>query len=470
MSSILRAFENDAFISHNSFDGASKLAETLTAHGAKVSCDEATDLSDRRVRDRISAALMRSRCVVVYASAKFRDSAWCRAEYEPALRLGNAQGFERVAVARGDDEAPLPPSLSAVRQFNLPHETAVLADFLLNMNTVPKDIAAEVIAQQKGLEGFSLGTDQPDLNQGVELIGVASMLQTHVDRKEVPDAETLEAAERLGRRFVNSAQTDERTNGHRILILVAALRENPELLDDIKSYVRREPSPDILIEILHVYLNIARLPAEQEDLWLAASLLRATSGVKTIPSKHEFLLKLPDPVRCRVMQGRIGLGILSIFERATLLDRRLEHLIASNSAVDIEPLEIEGSLREFLPYIDMKDPETGLPLREVYCKLVVRVLIWAEQSKGEPLRKLGEYVCDVLLDPLARLMTEKETSLGVFEWACQLIEEQTEARELVNRLRVMGHLVRAGVSWESAQAQTDEAWEGARQRRLPWDK
>src|SRR5579872_7363169 len=126
MSSILRAFENDAFISHNSFNAASKLAGALEDYGIKVFCDEATDLSDRRVRDRIGAALMNSRCVVVHIPPKFRDSEWCRAEFMPALRLGQSQGFVRVVVARNSDTATLPASLSAVPQFKLPHQTSML--------------------------------------------------------------------------------------------------------------------------------------------------------------------------------------------------------------------------------------------------------------------------------------------------------------------------------------------------------
>jgi hypothetical protein len=171
MPSILRAFENDAFISHNSFDAASNLAGALEEHGTKVFCDETADVSDRRVRDRIGAALMRSRCVVVHIPADFRDSEWCRAEYEHALHLGQSLGFVRVVVARGSDTATLPPSLNAVPQFNLPHEMGRLAEFLIRMNTVPEEIAAEVQAQRNGLRGPALGADRAARARGTELLG-----------------------------------------------------------------------------------------------------------------------------------------------------------------------------------------------------------------------------------------------------------------------------------------------------------
>jgi hypothetical protein len=451
----MRAFEYDGFISHNAFDGARVLTVELERFGARVFCDEVNVLDDERVRDRLGSVLMKSRCVVLHVPLGFRDSGWCRAEYRLRLPQGIKEGFTRVVLARGAPEVPVPDSLASVSTFDVPRETSRLAEFLVALNRVPENIATEFTAQEMGAYGASLGSNRTVRDRGMHMLEAVSMLRNYVERKDrsltVDFLDTIAAGARMR---INVVDIDTRTNAHRALVLVAALSGDQPLVEEINGYLRREPSDAVLVEVLRLYFW-AGLPAGQDDTWVSAALLRATAGVRTVATPHEFLGTLPDSVRCRVVQGTIGLGPLSIVERALLLKRRLGKLMKSDAPLELEPYEIEGSLREFLPFLDTEDEETGIRISDLYRELVSAVLAWAERRKGEPIQKMGEYACDVLIEPLARLMTEEATSLEVFERACHLVEEQTSARDLVNRLRAIGHLVRGGASWCDARAQIE---------------
>lgn len=125
----MRAFEYDAFISHNQFDGAKSLAAELKRHRARVFCDEAIDLSDQRVRGRIEGSLMSSRCIVLHVTPGFRDSEWCQAEYKPALAHSVGRGVTRVVVARTAPDAQVPASLTAAPVFDVPNSTPFWPSF-----------------------------------------------------------------------------------------------------------------------------------------------------------------------------------------------------------------------------------------------------------------------------------------------------------------------------------------------------
>lgn len=130
-----RAFQFDAFLSHNQADNSGDLAVALRRVGAKVWRDDDSDMSDQRVRDRINKAINASRYLVVCVGPTFRDSEWVRAEYVPALLQARSHGFERVVVAKAPSGS-LPDELEICRLFEWDN-AAALAEFVSLGNRLP---------------------------------------------------------------------------------------------------------------------------------------------------------------------------------------------------------------------------------------------------------------------------------------------------------------------------------------------
>jgi TIR domain len=115
-----RAFQYDAFISHNRDDRSSvELAAHLLGRGVTVWHDENQDIRGRKIQQKVAAALTRSRFVVVCISGDFRDAPWCRAEYLPALEVEERSRASRVTVAQMSPEASIPGPLSAKEPLSL---------------------------------------------------------------------------------------------------------------------------------------------------------------------------------------------------------------------------------------------------------------------------------------------------------------------------------------------------------------
>jgi hypothetical protein len=113
-----RAFQYDAFISHNQNDRHSTgLVHHLLRRDVQVWHDRNSDLRDKRIQAKISGALRRSRFVVVCVGRDFHDSPWCRAEYLPALDVERRAGAVRVLVAQMSPRVSIPPALDAVRRY-----------------------------------------------------------------------------------------------------------------------------------------------------------------------------------------------------------------------------------------------------------------------------------------------------------------------------------------------------------------
>jgi hypothetical protein len=141
---------------------------------------------------------------------------------------------------------------------------------------------------------------------------------------------------------------------------------------------------------------------------------------------------------------------LDPIEDAHLLGQRLKRLLEDASPLELEPFAIEGGLRDLSPHLDERD---GLELLELYKTLVRDVLVWAERRNGEPIRRMGAYACDVLLDPLARSMAVADASLvDLFERACDHVRKYTNSPTLVDDIRDMGRLIHCGRTWADALA------------------
>lgn len=457
----MRAFEYDGFISHNADDGAKSLAVELARYHAHIFCDELNDFSDKEVIDRMASILMRSRCVVLYVSPTFRDSGWCKAEYAPRSRQNTALGFIRIVVAKADPNISIPAIVRGEPLFDLPKETEPLAQFLIKLNRVPQDISAEFTAQRAGRYGPRLGSRRALLDRDLYLLASFSRFELYVEsRSGELGRDVLDSAAKAARQYIDAADIDTRTNAHRVLVLIAAITGESNLAQEIKGYICREPNDSVLIEVIRVYLR-AGLPASKEQMiWLGAALLRATEGVKTLSMEHPFLNLLPESVRCRVVEGKIGLDVLPVLERAELLKRRLAALLQNDGPIELEPWEVEGQLTSLLPYLETEGEDKQI--RILYRELVGAVLVWSEKRGGEPIQQMGEHACDVLVEPLARLMAEEEASIDAFDRTCRIVAKRTGARDLVDLLRRMGHLVHSGASWSEARAQAHAEYDPPR--------
>lgn len=84
-----------------------QLAANLRAPGAVVFCDEDSDFRDRRVGDRIDAAIGEVETGGSPRPKGYRDSQWCRAEYLSTLGQGRVAGVPRVIVAAKGSSEPL---------------------------------------------------------------------------------------------------------------------------------------------------------------------------------------------------------------------------------------------------------------------------------------------------------------------------------------------------------------------------
>lgn len=463
-----RAYEYDAFVSHNAFDGATRLVEDLKARGVRSYCDEATDLSDRRVRDRISQALAKSRLVLVHAPEGFRDSPWCRAEYGFALAQGRQATIVRVAVASSPGSHNVPATLRDAPVFELPESVDRLAMFLIDANDLGHEVGVEVDRQASDAQDRQLDDADDPSFIGTWPLELVSAARWQFERQRKIDADLLQDLTELAEAAMPRRDADVRTNGLHALILAAAAHPDVSSLHRLEDCLRREASTAVLKEALWLYFHVG-LPACGSAPWLAAALVRSCA-YGPLENCREYISGFPSAVRCRVLLGTLELGTIDLLERLVLLEQRIGRLLdPSSDESGLEPFEIQESLREFLPYLfDGDGVPCDAPLPKGYEQIVVGVLRWSERHAGMPVRAMGPHACDVLVEPLARMMIHPESSLAVFEWACQVVEENTSARELISRLRTMGHLVRSGFSWIEAQKQTDDAFNGAKRYRKPF--
>ena len=447
-----RAYEYDAFISHNAFDGASQLAADLNALGAMTYCDEATDLSDRRVRDRLGEAIARARLVLVHTPQGFRDSPWCRAEYRYALAQGPAAAIARVAVATSGDANSVPELLREEPTFQLPEDIERLAQYIIEANDLGPDIGVAIQEQRDNVRTALFDESNDPLLRGTGPLELVSAVRWRLEAGQQLGADDLEDLANVGELAVRQRDSDLRTNGQRAFILLAAATGTEDSLRRVAACLRREASASVLRESLWLYFRLS-LPAPSSAKWLAPALVRAAAA-GTIENCKPFISAFPSAAQCRVLLGTLQIVTLDISERLTLLENRIDRLLQQPSDDwSLVSFEIEGSLRDLLPYLH-DDQQSRDAVDERYEQIVMKVLEWSELRGGQPIRKMGEYACDVLVEPLARMMASAEASSDIFEKACDLVETHAGGGKVVRRLREMGRQVRSGSSWFDAQLQT----------------
>ena len=287
--------------------------------------------------------------------------------------------------------------------------------------------------------------------RGTGPLELVSAVRWRLEAGQQLDADDLEDLANLGELAVRQRDSDLRTNGHRAFILLAAATGTADSLRRVEACLRPEASPTVLRESLWLYFRLS-LPAPSSAKWLAAALVRAAAA-GTIENCKPFISAFPSAAQCRVLLGTLQIGSLNISERLPLLERRIERLLGQASDDwSLVSFEIEGSLRDLLPYLH-DDQQSRDAVDERYEQIVMKVLEWAELRGGRPIQEMGEYASDVLVEPLARMMASAEASSDIFEKACDLVETHAGAGTVVSSLREMGYLVRSGSSWFDAQSQ-----------------
>lgn len=190
-----RVFPHDVFISHRRFDLPTALVDALSAWGANVVWDCNLDLRDRRVMQGVGRAMRRSRFVALYASDRYVDSPWCRAEYLNALWIEEKYNIPRALVICESEAAlsRVPETLQAVRQFVLDSAQAggrELAAFVVSGNSAGNATAAslrhrvpnERLAQDVAL--LSLDEQLTLLEQRTVFWAERGTAEIHVSEKE----------------------------------------------------------------------------------------------------------------------------------------------------------------------------------------------------------------------------------------------------------------------------------------------
>jgi hypothetical protein len=129
-----------AFLSHSSADKqlARGIADALRSGGVEVWIDDEQIGFGDSIPRRIEDGLARSDVLLVLVSESFKQSSWCRAEYEPALVREIEQGTTTVIPLRLDG-AELPLLLAAKRYVDLRTGDADLQLLIRSLHSASRD-------------------------------------------------------------------------------------------------------------------------------------------------------------------------------------------------------------------------------------------------------------------------------------------------------------------------------------------
>jgi len=348
-----RAFWFDAFLSHNRDDESGALAADLQQHGVRVWHDAHGDLRNRKVREKVSLAIRQSRYVVVCVPPGFRDSAWCRAEYLPALDVEREAGTTRVlVVVLGAGDAAVPPPLASCPRFELPADVGTLARTLVSGNRVdglldapdlpwPPDMpvpevlgrpikgenappggrTAEATAMsflrilfQARRDGRSMHPQAPELTR----VAVCQTPAAGVGE------ELRRSAECVAFQLVRSKDADDRANA--AYMLEWLLAAEPTCAEWIWRFVAHEHDPAVIKLLVAALSTAGRLDAARARE-LHVPLLRAAYDI--LPAAVGLVLDALHPaVRIRLHARRgIDEALLTSDERVGLACERLDYLL-----------------------------------------------------------------------------------------------------------------------------------------------
>jgi hypothetical protein len=368
-----RAFQFDAFISHNRGDRCSKrLAEELRSLGANIWHDDNEDLRDRKVQQRAHAALIRSRFVVVCIDVSFRDSPWCRAEYVPAEEVAKRTSAPKVIVAQMDPSTHIPPRLETTPRFECYQQGSVerLCSEIRNGNHIPSDLPSDeksrealyvnpaALAETSAAVSKDTNGKKDSISMMLRMVANALQDGDHPDppqylmatRQAVIEAGDLAALCERDRAFLVSAAkffcalptSDNRANGLYMLLYLAENTHNQLLHHDVLHIFLREPD-DSLLSIGFPWFDRqwSSLNAQQRSI-VELCALRDPTHLKLYYSQSQMLREFSAVTRVKIFNRGLETEILSYEEKMLLLVERADYILELaqpiTGALDVDAL------------------------------------------------------------------------------------------------------------------------------------
>jgi hypothetical protein len=465
-----RAFEFDAFISHNRGDLRSReLMQKLSERGAKVWYDDDQDVRDRRVMERVTRALIRSRFVVVSIQAGFRDSPWCCAEYLPALNVENQAAAKRVLVAQMEPEAPIPEALAGSERFECCRLSEIdrLANRITHGNCVPFDSDLLDVKLPDVPNRDNLLADWRVISQQVERRNDANamtlwlmsdiVIQGRVEspqhlqqaRQILIEQVDLQAFSEKELSFLCSSvlllcrhsNVDDRANGLLMLLHLAEREPTYNLRNDLFRLIATEPD-DSLIKVVFPWFErhwTSMDAGERSVVELCA--LRIPTYLQSDYSRSPILQKLSEVTRVKLLARGPGTDSLSHKEKMHLLEERTTYILESG-----ETVMNDSSLDQLRPLLGISDIELvfrGLrqllfpngpgaetrALAPCFVALVEKVTNHSARHKGKPLVAMQQDVLDYVLFPLLWCVTQQPLGIRVeriYRKICNIMKEYSD--------------------------------------------
>lgn len=464
-----RAFQFDAFISHNRNDRHSKrLAQELYSRNATVWHDDDQDIQDRKVQKAVSLALVRSRYLVLSVDDCFRDSAWCRAEYKSALETEKQAGGLKVLVAHMTPHSFVPDCLLEARSFKCYQKNEVdrLSTLLKNGNRVPfntnwnadnqiqtfKDdniiaLCDTIIREsrdKKDINSRTLlmvalsveGGDSLSYSQQLEKARLILINDVEMSGFSKEDFDFLVSSSLF---LCGLSDPDVRANGMYILAHLADHDPTGNLRDVLLHIFKEEPvDSNLSVGFPWFEKNWALFTEEQRSI-VELCALRYPSGLKSFFLQSKFVSSLSEVTRTKVFAQGLEAGILPHKESMHLIEVKVDYILASDKAVignsrldelrgmlgisDMELVFIDLNTLLFDRFDGLKPEFETLAPRVV--ALIDHIAKHSHDHQGFPLITMEEWVLDYVLKPLLYCVSHrisKKQAEKAFNGVCNVIE------------------------------------------------
>jgi hypothetical protein len=463
-----RAFQYDAFISHNNRDRYSKdLVKEMNMRGATVWHDHDQDLRDRQVKEAVGQALFRSRSVIVSIDDSFHDSAWCRSEYIPALEVARSAKATRVIVARMVSNCITPEQLKSAPHFECYQrgELDRLAAEIQKSNRVPFNanyedppgINAKTLANVETLHRMIMDAYDNDSNSEALASVASAMMQGDmgqhqwqedlmIGRQTLLREAKMSAFSKADLDFLTSAalyfcgsrNPDNRANGMFILCHLAEHDPTRSLHDEVFRAIRREPNATLINEIVFPWFegNWTSFDAQQQS---EVEMFAMRDPTHARYYSESLVNKFSEVTRVRVFARGLETQVLPYGERMQLLEERAGYILSETKHTtqrsridgllmfmgihDIEPLFHELDSLLFEDRVKPRSEFENVAVRVI--DLIHRITSHSKEHEGQPLIAMEEYVLDYVLKPLlwcARIPDATSRAQNTFDSVCQLLK------------------------------------------------
>jgi hypothetical protein len=462
-----RAFQFDAFISHNREDRHSGgLAHELASRGAVIWHDHDQDLRDRRVQEAVSSALTRSRFVVVSVDDSFNDSIWCRAEYLSALKVESRAKVSGLLVAQMTPNALVPNALARAPRFECYRQGELdrLSSEIQSGNRISVDAEwddrrTSTLLGLDDLSSLCRGIDESEEGKmspnSMTLRFIAHLVEDGSDQRHpqqlmaarqmlIKEADLAKFSERELEFLLSSAMyicsftdSDHRANG---IMMLLHLAETFSHLRDEALRVLASETDDSLISVGFPWFERCwDFLTEKQRSVVELCALRSPIHLELYYPGSPMVAAFSDVVRAKVFAEGLDENLLLPEERMHLIGERADHvlgspsIVAGNSGIDalcglmgVSDLEIvfrelNDLLFDRFDIARQKSESIALGVVE----LVDRIVSCSLQREGMPLRAMEEYVLDFVLKPLlwcATFAAARDSAVKVFDSVCGLLE------------------------------------------------